>query len=114
MQIYCDSLDAISRRFPRALALAAAAFLLFCPAASGLDKDRALTQYVHRIWQAQQGLPQATIYAIAQTSDGYLWLGTQTGLVRFDGIRFVPVRDTDGPTPDGAWIRDLVADSDRG
>jgi ligand-binding sensor domain-containing protein len=54
----------------------------------GLDPSRALTQYVHRIWQVPQGLPQAAIYSIWQTRDGYLWLGTQTGLVRFDGVRF--------------------------
>lgn len=39
-------------------------------------------------WRAEDGLPDNVIDAIAQTSDGYLWLGTQAGLVRFDGIRF--------------------------
>jgi hypothetical protein len=38
--------------------------------AFGLDPSRTLTQYVHRIWQNQQGLPQGTIYSIAQTHDG--------------------------------------------
>ena len=53
-----------------------------------LDPSRSLTQYLHRIWQVQQGLPPSTIFSIEQTSDGYLWLGTQTGLIRFDGLRF--------------------------
>jgi len=74
-------------------------------AARGLDSSRALTQALHRIWQVPQGLPEATIYTIRQTSDGYVWLGTQTGLVRFDGVRFVPVTD-ETPT----WIQDLVED----
>jgi len=39
-------------------------------------------------WQTEQGLPSGTIYAIRQTPDGYLWLATQAGLVRFDGFKF--------------------------
>ena len=41
------------------------------------------------LWQIEQGLPQNTVNAVAQTPDGYLWLGTAEGLVRFDGVRFV-------------------------
>jgi ligand-binding sensor domain-containing protein len=40
------------------------------------------------VWQRRQGLPQSTVTALAQTRDGYLWLGTEEGLARFDGIRF--------------------------
>jgi signal transduction histidine kinase/ligand-binding sensor domain-containing protein len=39
-------------------------------------------------WQSEQGLPNNTIYGLAQTPDGFLWLGTPSGLVRFDGLRF--------------------------
>ena len=47
-----------------------------------------LSQYSHRAWRVQEGtLPLPT--AIAQTRDGYLWIGTKTGLLRFDGVRFV-------------------------
>jgi ligand-binding sensor domain-containing protein/signal transduction histidine kinase len=45
--------------------------------------------YVSRIWRTQEGLPENQIRAIAQTPDGYLWLGTSSGLARFDGVRFV-------------------------
>ena len=45
-------------------------------------------QYSHRIWRVQDGLPQNRIQAISQTPDGYLWIGTSEGLVRFDGARF--------------------------
>jgi ligand-binding sensor domain-containing protein len=58
-----------------------------------LDPAKTLTQYVHRIWQVQQGLPQASVYAIVQTRDGFLWLGTETGLVKFDGVRFTTIDD---------------------
>jgi len=56
--------------------------------AVALDPNRAITQYVHDIWQTERGLPQNTILAMLQTRDGYLWLGTQDGLARFDGARF--------------------------
>jgi len=51
--------------------------------------SKALTQYSHQVWKTEQGLPQDTTQAILQTRDGYLWLGTEEGLARFDGVRFV-------------------------
>lgn len=71
----------------------------------GLDSNRRLTQYVHRIWTAQQGLPTGTIYDIWQTRDGFLWLGTQTGLVRFDGVRFTAAESLYAGLPENLWIR---------
>ena len=47
-----------------------------------------IEQYVHRAWTTDEGLPQNSVYAIVNTRDGYLWLGTDEGLVRFDGTRF--------------------------
>jgi ligand-binding sensor domain-containing protein/signal transduction histidine kinase len=44
--------------------------------------------YSRRVWQTQDGLPQDTINALVQTRDGYLWIGTSSGLARFDGFRF--------------------------
>jgi ligand-binding sensor domain-containing protein/signal transduction histidine kinase len=44
--------------------------------------------YSRRVWQTQDGLPQDTINALVQTKDGYLWIGTSSGLARFDGFRF--------------------------
>ncbi len=90
------------------LALALAGF--FPANAWALDSSRRLTQALHRIWQAQQGLPQATIDRVIQSSDGYLWLGTQNGLVRFDGVRFVPIDAVNGSKPEGVWVRDLADD----
>lgn len=44
--------------------------------------------YNIRSWQSQDGLPEETVQAFAQTPDGYLWVGTSGGLIRFDGARF--------------------------
>jgi signal transduction histidine kinase/ligand-binding sensor domain-containing protein len=52
-----------------------------------LDPQKAITQLVHTSWTEREGAP-SSIWALAQTTDGYLWLGTATGLYRFDGIRF--------------------------
>ena len=47
-----------------------------------------ITQLVHEVWGVDEGLPQSSVYDVVQTRDGYLWLGTQEGLARFDGVRF--------------------------
>jgi hypothetical protein len=54
-------------------------------AATALDPSRAVTQYRRQSWNTREGLPQSAVESLAQ---GYLWLGTQEGLARFDGIRF--------------------------
>ena len=53
-----------------------------------LDPQRAPNRYGHAVWLARDGLAQDFVQAIAQTADGYLWVGTLGGLVRFDGVRF--------------------------
>lgn len=61
--------------------------LLAAPHASALDPARAITQFHHTAWTVNQGAP-GQVTALAQTADGYLWLGTEIGLYRFDGVRF--------------------------
>ena len=63
------------------------AALLVVLTAAGMASNEP-REYSHRIWRAQDGLPQNRIQAISQTPDGYLWIGTAGGLVRFDGTRF--------------------------
>ena len=91
----------------------AAAILLAAAGRSALalDSSRTLTQYVHRIWQTQPGLPEASIYSILQTRDGYLWLGTLQGLVRFDGVTFTPLETIYPGAPSDVWIRSMIQDS---
>jgi two-component system cell cycle sensor histidine kinase/response regulator CckA len=62
--------------------------LLLPGRAFALDPTRSLLQYNCRTWSRQNGLPANGVNAITQTRDGYLWLGTAAGLVRFDGIEF--------------------------
>jgi ligand-binding sensor domain-containing protein len=45
-------------------------------------------QYTRHIWRIQDGLPEDTVQSIEQSGDGYLWIGTTGGLVRFDGSHF--------------------------
>jgi signal transduction histidine kinase/ligand-binding sensor domain-containing protein len=78
--------------------------------ADALDPGRTLTQYVHRIWQVPQGLPQASIYAIAQTADGRLWLGTRKGLFNFDGVRFTTGALRSGVSLADVWVTALHED----
>jgi len=60
-----------------------------------LDPSKKITQYSLEAWTSESSLPQASVQAITQTRDGYLWLGTQEGLVRFDGIRFTQMNSED-------------------
>jgi signal transduction histidine kinase/ligand-binding sensor domain-containing protein/CheY-like chemotaxis protein/HPt (histidine-containing phosphotransfer) domain-containing protein len=97
--------------------LAAALGLAGPPPACSLASGEPLPPHRLDTWQTEQGLPQNSVVAIVQTPDGYLWLGTQEGLVRFDGVRFKVFfsRNTPGfasdsiftllATPDGTlWI----------
>ncbi len=58
--------------------------------ALALNPNLQLSQYAHSTWRLQDGLFGGTPNQIAQTADGYIWIGTNIGLVRFDGVRFVP------------------------
>lgn len=73
--------------------------LLAAAAGSALDRNRNIDQYGHDTWTAQNGLPGEAVYQILQTRDGYLWLRTSAGVVRFDGVRFVQPELTVGGRP---------------
>lgn len=89
------------------LALAAPAF--------GLDPRLSLHQYVHRSWTQGEAAQVPAVNALAQTTDGYLWLGTNRGLLRFDGLKFStpalagraadePIRALAVSSQGGLWI----------
>src|SRR4249920_1091131 len=69
-------------------------------------------EYVSRTWRTQDGLPENRIRAIAQTPDGYLWVGTSGGLARFDGARFVVYARFNTPSMTGDDIRALAVAKD--
>ncbi len=56
---------------------------------SSLDSTLAISQYAHTAWRVEDGAFDAAPNAVTQTPDGYLWVGTDAGVVRFDGVRFV-------------------------
>ena len=70
--------------------------------------------YLTRVWQTEQGLPQNTVTAIEQTPDGYLWVGTQQGLARFDGVRFVVFNSANVPAFKSDRISALLVDPEDG
>jgi ligand-binding sensor domain-containing protein/signal transduction histidine kinase len=70
------------------LAAAIASLLFTSSTAFALDPSTPLTSYARQTWVMENGLPQNTVTAILQTPDGFLWLGTEAGLVRFDGSNF--------------------------
>ena len=76
------------RRARHLVPAVAGLLLLGARFASALDPAKAVSQYSLAAWQTEEGLPHNRVQAIAQTPDGYLWLATQEGLARFDGVRF--------------------------
>jgi ligand-binding sensor domain-containing protein len=81
-------------------------------AAFALDPKKAITQYVHNAWTTEDGLPQNSILSIAQTRDGYLWVGTWGGLARFDGVRFTVFDRGNTPALKNNYIYALYEDSE--
>jgi signal transduction histidine kinase/ligand-binding sensor domain-containing protein/CheY-like chemotaxis protein len=77
----------ITRAAPQLVAFVCLLLAALQPALA-LDPQLSLSQYVLDNWQIQQGLPQNSVESLARTPDGYLWLATQEGLVRFDGVAF--------------------------
>ncbi len=86
-------LDTLGRSY---LIRALLAVALLVQAAYAIDPNRAMSQYVRERWGTDRGFPRGPVYAIAQTPDGYLWIGTEAGLVRFDGWNFKLIQDESG------------------
>lgn len=75
-----------------------------------LDSEKAIHQYVHDVWQAEDGLPNYAINDILRTSEGYLWLATHGGAVRFDGVRFKVFNKQNTPEIKNSFMTSLVED----
>jgi ligand-binding sensor domain-containing protein len=86
--------------------------LAWCSQALALDPRLDVSQYVHTSWRIREGFARGAIRAIAQTPDGYLWLGTDFGLLRFDGVRNVPWPSATDPDLSPAPIMSLLAERD--
>lgn len=89
-------------------------FLAFFPGApiAALEPTTSLASYARQSWVMENGLPQNTVKALAQTRDGFVWLGTEVGLVRFDGNAFVVYDRNSKPALPGNDVQCLLAASD--
>ena len=97
-------------RASRLLQWFAAALFLCCRGADALNPAFAPSQYVLDNWQIQEGLPQTSAQALARTPDGYLWVGTQEGLARFDGVKFTTFDTENEPSLPNKIISVLFVD----
>ena len=79
--------------------------------ALALEPNRPFSQYVRDQWGLKQGLPGGIVYAIAESTDGYLWIGTQKGLVRFDGLNFRLINNENSTAFPATHVLGLTADS---
>jgi signal transduction histidine kinase/ligand-binding sensor domain-containing protein len=86
---------------------------VLCPhTLSALDRNRALGEYIATRWDSPGSFPGGTINAIAQTPDGYLWIGAENGLVRFDGFSFRLINHANTPSLPPGHVLGLVVDSE--
>jgi len=93
----------------QARAVVALGILLACCAcAFALDPSLDVSQYAHATWKFRDGITKGAVFSIAQTPDGYLWLGTEFGLVRFDGVRAVPWQPPENQRLPPGTIRSLL------
>ena len=83
----------------------------FLPAAQGLDPNRALSQYIRDQWNEENGFPGGAVNAIAEF-DGYLWIGAEKGLVRFDGKNFQLFNHANSSVFPSSPVLGLAADGD--
>jgi ligand-binding sensor domain-containing protein len=96
----------------RRAGIALGILLACCPCAFALNPSLDINQYAHKAWAVREGFFTGAINAIAQTPDGYLWLGTEFGLLRFDGVRPTPWEPPAGERLPGSYIRSLLAARD--
>jgi ligand-binding sensor domain-containing protein len=97
---------------PRRTSIVMSTLLACSNIASGLNPSLDINQYAHKAWTVRDGFFTGAINAIAQTPDGYLWLGTEFGLLRFDGVQRIPWQPPAGEQLPGNYIRSLLAARD--
>jgi signal transduction histidine kinase/ligand-binding sensor domain-containing protein/CheY-like chemotaxis protein len=79
---------------------------------SALDPRFRFSQYRQNLWTADNGLPASSVCAVAQTKDGFLWIGTSDGLARFDGIEFERFTQADSPALSDPFVLALLSAHD--
>ena len=76
------------------------------------EPNKAMTQFVREQWGSDRGFPSGPVYAITQTNDGYLWIGTAKGLVRFDGLNFHLFQPSNNAGVPSGPVLGLLADAE--
>lgn len=105
-------LKARGREFVLQGTLLACVLLAWCTSSFALNPSLDVSQYGHTSWRIRDGFIKGQIISIAQTPDGYLWLGTEFGLLRFDGVRNVPFQPPAGQQLPSTQIFSLLAARD--
>jgi ligand-binding sensor domain-containing protein/signal transduction histidine kinase len=90
----------------------ASAMLWLAHSAKALDPSKEISQYTLDQWGPAEGYPGGSVYAFAQTPDGYLWIATEKGLVRFDGITFRLLTNPSSPTFPKGPVLGLAVDGE--
>jgi PAS domain S-box-containing protein len=93
-------------------ALLLGCLLAECACACALDPSLNVSQYAHSAWKVRDGFGKGALTSLAQTPDGYLWIGTESGLLRFDGVHPVEWQPSSGQELPGPIITSLLASHD--
>src|ERR1700692_4775699 len=104
--------ETVKRATPRLFLLCFVLFFFTISPVGALDTGRQISQYGHTAWRIEDGVFAGAPNVMAQTTDGYLWIGTQAGLMRFDGVRFVSWRPPEGIQLPSSRINSLLGARD--
>ena len=109
----CDNVKFRKRELLRRFLSLCFGCTFLCSFVFALDRDRTLTQFHHTAWTAKDGAP-SQISALAQTEDGYLWIGSARGLYKFDGVEFTQYLPPAGVSFPSHNVSSLLATPDGG
>jgi signal transduction histidine kinase/ligand-binding sensor domain-containing protein len=98
------------RRYRTVLAISGFLLLFLTGTAAALDPHRMISQYAHTVWRVQDGFPHGP-QEFTQTNDGYIWIATAVGLLRFDGVIMTPV-PSQNTFPTHAGVNRLLGSRD--
>ncbi len=98
-------------RWPLKLLLAVLTMVCFAASANALSSKKAISEFIRDRWDAGAGFPGGRVNAFAQTPDGYLWIATEKGLVRFDGLNFVLIEHSESSTVPFGPVLGLALDA---